>query len=908
MVVKARAAPELSGEADSIFLVTKISAPRASARWVQRPRLLSRLGVPAKSRVNLIHAGPGFGKTALLAQWQHDLTVAGIPTAWLSVDANDDDVHLFIAYLAAAINRACPEVGRDVIDLITRSGQLVPPTTLLAPLANAIADLKTPLVLIVDDFHFLASSQIQDWTMEFVSRAPENLTIVVAARAFPPRRLSRLRATGQVEEIGPNDLALTFEEVQEYMRTSTELTLGTRDIDSLRERTEGWAAGLQMVAIALRGKRSVGNLIESFSGAARTVSGYLQEEVFATLPEEIREFLMRTVILGRFCADIGAAVADVPNAANLVAEIERRELFVLPLDDERRWYRYHHLFADFLSAELIRRHPEEVPELHARASEWFADKGLWREAVHHAVEAGDYARAVDVANRCAMNLVRDGDYFVLQTLLAKLPAGLQRKGMTLRLAEAWVLALNGQGDAVQTILRGIEAESDTTTTTDAFEPETRAIRLTLAYVQDDSERMSKLLRDSRVMRAKSQPWVVDVLKCGAIVDHIWHRRYADARDFYPCTTVFKRVYQLVLFGWSWWYQGHIAEAEASWQAAADFADGESGARSLAAMMPRIPMARLDYERGRFDSVERALAGRIAVLEQACSTDLMASATYALAWSRAARGNASDAIALFDRMRLLGAERGWVRMEASAIIELLRLTWSARPEHAAHLAERLQAIGPTIARKSFSTQWLGARLCALGVAFHRAMISVSDDSTRVLEGIAGEIWDLAPPLEGVTANLLLAHALHERGERTRALEVLGHALVRAQSLGIAQTFVDSGDWALTLVRELRASATGRPADLRDEYLDRVLQLAQRDRPAVVTRPAASSTPALAEPLSAREREVLSLVGRGLSNKEIGRSLQIGPETVKWHLKNMFGKLGVANRVQAVNRAQTFALYN
>jgi len=906
MAVKARTAPQSSGEADSIFLATKISAPRANARWVQRPRLLSRLGIPPRSRINLVHAGPGFGKTALLAQWQHDLNVAGIPTAWLSVDAHDDDVHLFIAYLAAAINRACPEVGRDVIDLITRSGQLVPPARLWVPLANAIADLKSPLVLIIDDFHFLASSQIQDWMMELVTRAPENLTIVVAARAFPPRRLSRLRATGQVEEIGPDDLALTFEEVQEYMRASTEVALAPRDIDTLRERTEGWAAGLQMVAIALRGKRSVGNLIDSFSGAARTVSGYLQEEVFATLPEEIRGFLMRTVVLGRFCADIGTVVATVPDAASLIAEIERRELFVLPLDDERRWYRYHHLFADFLLAELIRRHPEELPQLHARASEWFADKGLWREAVHHAVEAGDYARAVDVANRCAMNLVRDGDYFVLQTLLAKLPENLHRKGMTLRLAEAWVLALNGQGDAAQKILHGIETDGESGAAAAAFEPEMRAIRVTLAYVQDDSARMSKLLRDTRGSHAGTQPWVADVMKCGASVDHIWHRRFADARDFYPCTTVFKRVYQLALFGWSWWYQGHLAEAEANWQASTDLADSESGARSLAAVLPRILVARLDYERGRFDSVERALAGRIDVLEQVCTTDLMFNATYALGWSRAARGNAADAIALFDRMRLLGAERGWVRMEASAIVELLRLTWSARPEHAAHLAQRLQAIGPTVARKAFSTHWLGARLCGLGTAFQRAMTSVSDDSTRVLEGIAAEIWDLAPPLEGITANLLLAQALHEHGERGRAREVLGRTLARAQALGIARTFVDSGEWALAIVRELRADVTGRPADLRDEYLDRVLQLAQGDRPVAAARSAAVATPSLPEPLSAREREVLSLVGRGLSNKEIGRSLKIGPETVKWHLKNMFGKLGVANRVQAVNRAQTFAL--
>jgi LuxR family maltose regulon positive regulatory protein len=187
-----------------------------------------------------------------------------------------------------------------------------------------------------------------------------------------------------------------------------------------------------------------------------------------------------------------------------------------------------------------------------------------------------------------------------------------------------------------------------------------------------------------------------------------------------------------------------------------------------------------------------------------------------------------------------------------------------------------------------------------------MTSISDDSTRGLKAIVDDIWDLAPPLEGVTAAVLLAHALHEHGDRLGAREAMARTLARAQGLDIARTFVDTGEWAMALVRELRSAATGRPTELRNDYLDRVLLLAEGNRPGAATRPVAAPAPALLEPLSAREREVLSLVGRGLSNKEIGRSLQIGPETVKWHLKNTFGKLGVANRVQAVNRIQTLAL--
>ncbi len=895
---------ESPGDSESMFLATKLAAPRVRSRWVPRQRLLSRLGVPPRFRVTLVHAGAGFGKTALLAQWQHELACAGIPTAWLSVDRSDDDIHVFIAYLAAAINRACPEAGRDVIELVRRRGRQVPAATLKVLLANAVTDLKSPLVLIVDDFHFLGSDEIQEWMTDFVTRAPDNLSVAVAARSFPPQGLSRLRATGQMEEIGPDDLALTFDEVGAFMQAAADARLEPGDIDTLHEHTEGWAAGLQMVAIALRSRHKPGNPVEALSGTTRSVSGYLQEEVFARLPEKLRDFLMRTAILGRFSAEVCAAVTGEIEAGRMIAEAERRELFILPLDDQGCWYRFHHLFSDFLLAELNRLRPGELHGLHMRAGEWFTREECWREALHHSIEAGDTEQAIEVANRCAMSLVRDGDYFVLQTLLTSLPADLHRRSIHLRLAEAWTLALNGQGDAVDSILRELELAAGSGGEGGAVEPEMLAIRATLAYVQDDSARLAGLLDEGLPDGTESQPWVVDVLKVAAIVDHLWHRRLSAARDFSPCATLFKRVYQLSLFGVSWWHEGRIDEAEAQWQAAADLADGEAGARSLAAMVPRIWLARLDYERGRFDSVERAWAGRVGMLEETCPTDLMASASYALGWTRAARGDVPGAMAVFDRMRLLGADRGWVRMEAAAIIELIRLTVRTHAGQVDYLARRLEAIVPLLASKGFSNNWLGARFCALGVAFQRAMTSLDEESTRRVAVVAEEIWKLAPPPDGVTAQVMLAQVLHEHGDREHALEAMARALLSARNLGIARTFVDSGDWAVSLVGELRASDRRSAGGPKDDYLDGLLRMSGTAS-AAVARPAAGTTPGLVEALTAREREILALVSRGLSNKEVGRSLKIGPETVKWHLKNLFGKLGVTTRYQAVRRAQALS---
>jgi LuxR family transcriptional regulator, maltose regulon positive regulatory protein len=901
------ASPSLSST-DSMFLATKIVGPRGRDRSVARPRLLARLGVPPACQVSLIHAAAGFGKTSCLAQWKGALALAGTRVAWLSLDADDDDLHLFIAYVAAAINRACPEAGRDVIDLVARNGSLTLPATLLTLLVNGIASAREPLVLVLDDYHFIAKPEIHDWLAEFVSYAPENLFVALSARSLPPVRLARLRAASQVVEIGPADLALTFDEVREFLRMTTEVEASAGEIDALRERTEGWAAGIQMVGIAARGKKSIAPLIDSFSGGGRTVSSYLEEQVFDTLPPDVRAFLVRTAILERFCADIATVVAGVSDSARIIDDIDRRGLFIHALDDKRCWYRYHHLFADFLLTQLARNEPDELPRLHALAGQWFASKGLWHEAVRHVLQAGDEGRALEIANRCAMDLVRDGDYMVLQSLLAKLPEDMRRRGTMLRLAEAWVMALNAQGNHVERILAEIGSEGSEAGSLplEAVEPEIRAIRLTLAYVQDDSERLANLLRLGGTPSENPQPWVGDVFKCAASIDHLWHGRLSEARDFYPCTTLFKRVYQLILFGTSWWHQGHAAEAELQWQAAAELADSEAGAGSVMALLPRVMLARLDYERGRFDDVERALAARIALLEQVCVTDVMVPAVYALGWGRAARGDSNGATALFDRMRLLAAERGWVRMEAHASLELLRLCVRTRPERVDHLAQRLRAIGPAVARKTISTHWVGARLCALGAAFQQAMATVSSEPMRTLESVARDIVTGAYAPERVTVGLLLAWAQDEHGDRPAAMETLGRTLARAEGLGMARTVIDSGEWALSILRELRGSTLRASFGVRDDYLDRLLQMAA-PAPRHGAEPATAQRPAVrAETLSGREREVLALIARGLSNKEIGRSLSIEPETVKWHVKNLLGKLGAANRIQAVNRARTLAL--
>ena len=892
-----------------IFRRTKIAPPPSGKRWVPRARLLEQLGVPPRARLSLLHAGAGFGKSACLLQWHQALQLGGTKAAWLSLDHDDrDDLLTFIAYVAAAINRVCPGIGSEVIELASRYSQRVRPEDLQTTLINEILGWHEPLVLIIDDYHFVDAPAIHEWLTDLITRAPANFSLALASRSVPPMRLARLRAADEVTEVGALELALSFSEVRDFMHGAGAEQVDGQDIVTLHDRTEGWVVGLQMIAIALRGKRTLAQTLATFGGDARSVGDYLRGEVLDSLPSVLVDFLLQVSVSDRFCAELCDALTQGEGAAGLLAQIELRELFILPLDEQGQWFRFHHLFSAFLRAQAKARLGDRLSALHGRACAWFADQGLWNEAVRHALACGDDMRALDIAERCAMDLVRDGDYLSLQTLLARLPADPHRHGVQLLLAQAWALMLSGRVAEVEHLLAELETiQPRLADGSGVLAMDMMAVRANLAYVRDDSDGIERILGPWQANQAPASPWVCDVLKIAGSVNHTWRGRFAAARDFPPCATTFRRVFQLVMFGWSWFCEGRANEARAQWLSALELADSELGAQSVAAALARVPLARLAYERGAFDEVEILLANRLGLIEQVGLTDFLEQAIYALSWARHASGNRANAIELNERLRLFAMERAMVRLEVHASMEMMRMCWQSQPERVAHLAQRMHAIVRTPQSGQIrSTRWLSGRLAAVGVAFHKALSTLSPDSLDGFEAIVRDIVAIARGPHVLNACLLLTIARRQAGNDAQARSALAQALLIGQQLGLLRSLVDGGDWVLPMLLVLRDSGEGRAAGIADEFMERLIACCTRmpDQPAVSA--ASAPPPALLESLSKRELDILVLIERGLSNKAIGQTLSIGPETVKWHLKNLFGKLGVNNRQLAVIRARSLSL--
>jgi len=876
---------------ESPFLATKIALPKVGARWIDRPRLIDRLGVPPNARVTLLHAGPGFGKTACLAQWQKRLVVAGVRVAWYTVEQDDNDVATFIGYVAAALNVADGAIGADVMEL-ARGGPMPRSATLITRLLNQVAANDHRYALIIDDYHFVQSSAIDEALSQLIGHAPNNLDIVIASRGMPNLRLGKLRAEGAVTELGPETLGLTRVETGAFVEAMLGTALPPRDVAQLQTLSEGWPAVLQIMLVALGSKKHLHQLVRAFTGEARVLREYLAQEAFEGLPAETQQFLLRSSVLTRFCADLCEYVTGTADGAQAIADVERRQLLIVALDTQGRWFRYHPLFAEFLQGQLRVREPEAAAELHRRASEWFERNSLWAEAVRNALAAGEEARALDIIDSCAMTLIEQGEYVTLLDWLAKFPVDAIRARPKLLMAEAWAMALTMRHQEAGELLDVLRAFPANQLPADRdFSGEMSLARGGMAVLEDDFRDMAFL--DIWPAHSRSSGWIRDIHKSLAAYTLIMQRDYRRARDFASCETPLKITYHKMLNGLAWWREGDGREAEIAWTDALEFADAEFGAHSVAAALTRCFAARLSYERGDWREAEEALDQRLSVIEQSGPLEWLWSAYSTLAAALASSGRSEDAKRLLERGCEIAQQRAWLRLEAALHVDLLRLG-AAGP-----FAGRLRAVasGATDATPTGRETHF---LCELGIGYETAHTRIgSEGATRIATAIENYGSDGSALLRA-QAHLMLAQALFEAGRDDEALKPLQQSVAIGERLRLGQTYRDAGSDMLRLLASIQAPVGATPSKLYLDFLDKPAGVDTAER-----SPGGNGEGTV-PPLSEREREILMLVGRGMSNKEIGRSLRIGPETVKWHLKNLFAKLEVPNRIQAVNRARGLSM--
>src|SRR5216684_6619025 len=875
------------------ILATKLYLPRIRPNVVSRPRLLERLNEGLHRKLILISAPAGFGKTTLVSEW-----VAGCerPTAWLSLDEGDNDPTRFLTYLVAALQTIAATIGEGVSGVL-HSPQPPPTESILTALLNDITTISGHFVLVLDDYHVIDAKAIDHALTYLVEHLPPQMHLVIATREDPQLPLARLRARGHLTELRVTDLRFTPSEAAEFLTQGMGLNLSAEDITALEARTEGWIAGLQLAAISLQGQEDATGFITSFTGSHHFVLDYLLEEVLQQQSERVQTFLLRTSILDRLCGPLcDAVLLDATASGQETLEyLEHANLFIVPLDNERRWYRYHHLFADLLRQRLQQSTDSstgdevgDVTELHSRASLWYEDHGLSIEAFHHAAAANDVARAERLIEGEGMPLHFRGAGAPVLNWLESLPRTVLDARPSLWVTYASTLLFGGQYTAVEQKLQAAEAALHGTEPDDRTQDlvgRIASMRATLAVMQHDgatiitqSRRALEYLHEGNLPVRTATTWTL------GYAYQLQGDRAAASQAYTEVISIGKSFGESIYTLAATINLGQLQEADNQLYLAA-----ESYRRSLQlagdppqrmACEAHLGLARVFYEwndleaAGQHEQQSAQLARQIIV-------DTFAAYGVFVARLKLAQGDVSGAAAVLDEAEAFVRRHRFVfRMPDVAAARVLLLLHQGHLAAAAHVAH-LHDLPISQARVHLAQGDTSAALAVL-LPWRRQVEAKgwADERLKVM--------------------VLQAVALQAHGDKDQAVHLLCDALALAALGGFIRLFVDEGLPMAHLLSE--AAAIGRMPD----YIGKVLAVCEAE--AQQSEDASYRPPAqpLIEPLSPRELEVLHLMAQGLSNQEMSERLFLALDTVKGHNRNIFGKLHVQRRTEAVARARELGL--
>jgi LuxR family transcriptional regulator, maltose regulon positive regulatory protein len=850
---------------------------------------MERLNEGIHDQLTLVSAPAGFGKSTLVSEWAAG---CGRPVAWLSLDKRDDDPSRFLTYLVAALRTIAPDIGGGVM-VALQSPQPPPIEAILTTIVNEISSVPDDFVLILDDYHVLDSRPDDEVLAFLLEHLPPRMHLVIATREDPRLPLARLRARGQLTELRAADLRFTPAEATEFLKRATGLDLSTDDVEALEARTEGWIAGLQMAAISLQGVPDAASFIRSFTGSHRFVLDYLLEEVLGRQPGEVQAFLLRTSVLDRLCGPLCDAVLCSPAGSGdeTLQAVDRANLFIIPLDDERRWYRYHHLFGDLLRRRLAQSlSPEEIAGLHLRASEWYERDGQLLEAFQQATAANDVERAERLIDSDRMDLHLRGVLTPILDWLASLPRAVleARPRLLVRSATLSLMAVQTTGveeklQAAERALQDVELDEETRDLIGQI----ACARATLAFTRYDVETMAvQARRAQEYLRPENLPFRFTAAWAATYAQLFAGDRVAAARSCQECVELAERsghVFSRMLAREA---QGKVREldnqlhrAAESYQHVLELA-GEHPPTNVEEV--HLSLARICYEWNDLDAAERhgQHSRRLARLYDRAIDRSIASDVF-LARVTLARGDVDGAATM-----LAEAQRS---AQANAFV--LRL-----PEIAAAQVVTMIRLGQVAAAARLAGQH------DLPLTLARVLIAQGDPGAAmaVLEPLGRRLEAQGWADERLRALVLQAVAQHAiRGDGI-APQALSEALALAEPGGFIRLFVDEGAPMAELLSAAHAQG------IRPEYVGTLLaafQLEAKDQRPASSAPGPSTW---AEPLSPRELEVLRLIADGLSNQEIGRRLFLALDTVKGHNRRIFEKLSVRRRTEAVARARELGL--
>ena len=897
----------LSGKGRLPFLATKI-VPARFGGLVARARLLAILSELPSKRLGVIKAPAGFGKSSLAAALAEKLEQSGNCVGWLSIDTDDDEATRFLFYVSQALHHACPDVGADAIGLILENN-LIDPTAILSSLINDLAEIEDDIYLFLEDYHWLSAPRIHQTVAYFLKHAPSHCHVVLTTRTEPPLPLATLRAQNQLIEIDAEALRFDMQETQAFLDSIRPGVLELSDVRLLQRKTEGWPAALRIVAsMPSQSGLAFKEYVHSLSGSQRPIAAYLSE-MLDGLPVELVEFMLRTAILDRLSGPLCEAVTGSSSSRTILASLAQRQMLLTPLDNDGVWFRYHTLLAEYLRQRLESDRGIEVPELHGRAALWHASQELWTEAVQHAIAAGASDRAISWMKNCAMALIKRGDLFTLLAWQRQFPDELMRGQSEVRLAIAWGLALALRFDEALKLAADIEGDIVATRPPDSnLLCECQAIRSVAIALKDDSERALPLALDC--VNRSSDPWTANV---ASNVVRLSHMKAGNLKQFHATPwipysheedrrNVFASVYRHCLKGLAEERQIRLAAADGHYREGLRIAEQDVGPNSIAAALPASLIARIKYEQGQLDEAEAWVIDRVPLISSGTMLDCVWSAYFVVSRVAAARMNFERARTLLERAENQGVARDWGRLSAGAISEQARLYLNdGRLDEAAACVDRLERL----ARK-----YPAPRPCAWSeIEWHHKLARAHllgqqarpNEAISILQQLQSEAEAMQHRQFLICIAIRLSAVQLSSGKVAEAVSRFRRVLAACAAAGLYQTVLDEGPIVSDLLQTTRESGNVKTDMI--PYVDRLeagLQRAGQDRLAP------TSGARILGALSPRETDILRLIAEGLSNKEIARSLDIGPETVKSHLKSIFTKLGVERRAQAVSRAQTLGL--
>ena len=909
------------------LLETKLFVPRPRHGLVPRPRLSERLNHVTASKLMLVSAPAGFGKTTLLAEWLAARSAA--PTdkrqvAWLSLDPRDNDPAVFWPYFVAALQTAAPGVGVSALALL-ESARPVAIEVVLTDLLNDLDAMPNDVILVLDDYHVIDGQEVQA-AMEFLlDHLPSKLHLVIGSRADPALPLARLRARGELVEIRAAELRFTLDEAAAYLTESMGLVLTAPDVATLEGRTEGWIAALQLAALSMQGRDDVTGFIAGFAGDDRYIVDYLVDEVLDRQPEGVRDFLVQTSILDRLSGPLCDAVTGRDDGTAMLKMLDRANLFVVPLDDSRRWYRYHHLFADVLQTHLLAERADAADDLHRRASQWYGQHAEPSPAIRHALAAGDVERAAGFMELAIPELRRSRQEATIRGWLDIVPDEVTRVRPVLAIGFIGALMAGNEFDDVERRLNELEhwfepfgnragtwARPAEMVVVDELEylrlpAGVELYRAALALIRGDAPgtiahaqlAMERTTEGDHVIRAGAS---------GLSGLAFWSQGDLEAahRGYSLCVEGLQRsghdsdvLGATITLADLRITQGRLRDAARTFEQALQRAAAEVGPTLRGTADMHVGLSRIAYEHDDLDAAARHLERARELGEHTWLPQNPYRWRVAMARLREADGDLDGALQLLDEAQ---------RVYVGDFSPNVRPVPAMRARVLAAQGRLTDALAWAREQGISADDELSYMREFEHITLARVLLAQSNAGPKRSAGEAAQLIDrllLAAEegkRDGSVIEVLVLQALTRQadGDMPGALESLERALILAEPEGYVRVFVGEGPPMASLLTKVAKQRAG------SDYVRRLLAASRRPAGRPASAPTGGNGPRLVEPLSERELDVLRLLGSDLDGPVIARELSISLNTLRTHTKSIYAKLGVTSRRAAVSKGAELSL--